>query len=188
MTRSTSLATPIAAAIRGTMITSPVIKVSVIAAQVGAIPWRSKRSRNGHVAIARTEAHASPGTKCRNIQSVANATAATNRKRPISCRDEVVPGSITLRSISHHVDDQADGQRSDADEIVDNGILNLADMNDIEHCGFQSPKWDAWHERKASDHCEIDKQKISNEPNGCEPMQCRGAHCLLLSSRATAFT
>src|SRR6478736_5690689 len=153
----------------GTMMTKPTIKVSVIAAAVDRMPLRSKRSRNGHVAMARTAAHASPGKKCRNIQIAANAAAATNRKRPIRCRDEVVPGSFTSGSIRHHVDDHAYRQGRNAHKFIENGVGNLADMKHIKQGGFDSPcKYAARQERSGSYHGKIGKKKLADKPDGCE--------------------
>src|SRR5436190_1896738 len=118
------------------MINSPITKLSVTPAAFGHVLLRNKRSRNGHVAIATTAAHASAGKKCHNIQIAANAAAATNRKRPIKCRDKVVPELFTSGSIRHHVDNHAYRQKHNANEIVENGVRDLADMKEIEHGGF----------------------------------------------------
>ena|SRR5215475_5851234 len=63
-------------------------RASKIAVTGGLIPLRISHSRMGHVANARTPAHASAGKKRRKIQIAARTNSVRSMTRPINCRDD----------------------------------------------------------------------------------------------------
>src|SRR5215471_16065486 len=88
MTPPASLAIWTARMISGPIIKMPTTRVSRIAVIDGIIPLQTSHWRTGHVATARTPAHARAGKKRRRIQTAERTNIATRMIRPNDCRDD----------------------------------------------------------------------------------------------------